>query len=277
MWSMELRRPDGKEWSMPRRFEMVKEAGFDGIGLDFATNNSKEVAECNAVGPLFKEYDLQCLLTAFPRSIPDLIPYLEYANKYNCRFVNVIGMIMPLSVEGMIPIVRTWLKMAQDYGVELHFETHRACMTNDMFPTLQLLDAVPEMTMVGDLSHYMVGREFNYPLSAMDQSLMRRLMERCEHFQGRVASREQVQVQLNFPQNRKWLALFEAWWREGFHLWYQRNAGSEKILNFMCELGPPEYAMTGADGYELSDRWEESKQLKDLARKIWSDTVPPKT
>lgn len=185
-----------------------------------------------------------------------------------------------------------------DYGVELHFETHRHCMTNDMFPTLQLLDAVPEMTMVGDLSHYMVGREFGYPLSERDAALVNRLLQRCESFQGRVASREQVQVQINFPQHAKWLELFTSWWRDGFRLWHarHRHAKKPKVLNFICELvwsflslfpatplilvtpilfsqGPPEYAITGADGYELSDRWEESKQLMDIARELWVQTA----
>jgi len=40
---------------------------------------------------------------------------------------------------------------------------------------------------------------------------------------------------------------------------------------FLCELGPPEYAMTGSDGRELSNRWEEALQIKDMAQHIWSD------
>jgi hypothetical protein len=34
-------------------------------------------------------------------------------------------------------------------------------------------------------------------------------------------------------------------------------------------LGPKEYAMTGPDGYELSDRFQEACMMKDMIRALW--------
>jgi hypothetical protein len=42
--------------------------------------------------------------------------------------------------------------------------------------------------------------------------------------------------------------------------WRQRNSDGDCI--FLCELGPPEYAMTDANGCELSNRWDEALQIK---------------
>ena len=101
---------------------------------------------------------------------------------------------------------------------------------------------------------------------------MQRIIDRCWGFHGRVASREQIQLQISFPQHQHWVVLFMEWWRRGFVQW-RAKAGDDETLTFLCELGPPEYAMTGADGYELSDRWQESLLMKDQIRALWQSVI----
>jgi hypothetical protein len=125
------------------------------------------------------------------------------------------------------------------------------------------------MRLCADLSHYLVDREFWYPVSPQNHALIRRILERSDSFQGRVASREQIQVQISFPQHRKWFDLFAGWWEEGFRLWRARAPEGAR-LNFVCELGPPEYAMTGPDGLELSDRWQEALMIRQRVEAIWA-------
>ena len=35
LWAMERRRPDGLEWSLQEKLEMIQRAGFDGCGVRF--------------------------------------------------------------------------------------------------------------------------------------------------------------------------------------------------------------------------------------------------
>jgi hypothetical protein len=273
LWAMELRRPDGVEHSPEEAFEMVAAAGYDGMCIDLAFI---DVEAARTYQRLYERHRLGCLLNAFPNSIEALRPVLRLAREFDARFVNVIGRVMPITVAGMIPVIRAWLEMAEKEGVPILFETHRNAITNDLFSTLELLDAIPEMRLCADLSHCLVDREFWYPVAPENHALIRRVLERSWAFQGRVASREQVQVQISFPQHQKWFDVFLNWWEEGLRSWRSR-AQPDAVVNFLCELGPPEYAITGPDGYELSDRWAEALIIRRRVQEIWQYlmAVPP--
>ena len=58
-------------------------------------------------------------------------------------------------------------------------------------------------------------------------------------------------------------------WDYGFRSW-RRRTPADATLTFLCELGPREYAMTGRDGYELSDRFEEAQLLMRRVRELWA-------
>lgn len=266
LWAMELRRPDGFERAVAENFQMVADAGYAGMAIDLGVMDNDEAL---ATRPYFERHGLGCLINAFPRTIEDLRPVLEMSKQFDTRYVNIIGQVMPIRVEDMIPVIRAWIDMAGEEEVPILFETHRNCITNDLFATLQLIDAIPEMQLCADLSHYLVDREFWYPISDEDDALIQRILSRSEAFQGRVASREQVQVQISFPQHQKWFDLFARWWEDGLRGWKAR-AAENAAVNFLCELGPIEYAITGPDGYEMSDRWEEALMIKERVEGIWA-------
>jgi len=51
---------------------------------------------------------------------------------------------------------------------------------------------------------------------------MHRILDNAWGFHGRVASREQVQIQISFARHREWLELFMGWWGYGFRSWRRR-------------------------------------------------------
>lgn len=246
--------------------EMVAGAGFDGMVVDLGAS---DVSVAHAVRPHMETHGLTLLIADFPKTIESLEDTLHMAADFGAPFVDVIGQVMPLAIDDMVPVIETWMAMSDRIGMPVQFETHRNCITNDLFVTLQLLDRIPDMRLCADLSHYVVDREFWFPMSDDDLGLISRILKRSDSFQGRVASRQQIQLQLDFPQNQKWVNLFKGWWREGMADWRARNATGDCI--FVCELGPPEYAMTGPDGREMSNRWEESQLIMQWVRAIWDD------
>jgi hypothetical protein len=266
LWAMELRRPGVPERPMEENFRMAAEAGYNGLCIDPAVH---EIEDCLRFGPLYRDYGLKCMVNAFPATVGELPPLLEMAVELDACLVNVIGQVMPLTVEEGVPVIRQWMEDAERTGLPVLFETHRDCTLNDLYYTLQMIDVVPGMRLCADLSHYVIDREMRLPLGDTDREYMRRILERSDCFQGRVANREQIQVQIEFPQHKEWVEQFRAWWKEGIGMWRQRN-GHDATLAFLCELGPPPYAMTGADQEELSDRWEEALVIRGWVEEIWS-------
>lgn len=266
LWAMELRRPGIPERPMEENFRMAAEAGYHGLCIDPAVHEIEAFLELK---PLYREYGLKCMVNAFPATVAELPPLLELANELEASLVNVIGQVMPLTVEEGIPVIRQWMSDAAQAGLPLLFETHRDCTLNDLYYTLQLIEAVPQMRLCADLSHYVIDREMRLPLGETDREYMHRILERSDCFQGRIANREQVQVQIDFPQHRDWVRQFRDWWAEGIGMWRRRNDGDATLI-FLCELGPPPYAMTDAGQAELSDRWQEALTIRSWVEEIWS-------
>lgn len=264
LWAMQPHAPDGIKVPVERAFEMVAQAGYDGMAIDLGVS---DIQTARATQPFFREHDLGCLIMAFPKTVEGLRPVLHMARDFNAIGVNIIGQVPALTLAEMIPVLQAWIKMGREEGVPIQFETHRNCITNDLYTTLELIDAIPEARLCADLSHFVVDREFWFPISDYDHALISRILERSDSFQGRIASREQIQVSINFPQHLKWYDQFAEWWEEGLRGWRARN--SSGVCNFLCELGPPEYAITGPDGREISNRWDEALQIKDRVRGIW--------
>lgn len=264
LWALQPHGPDGERIPVEQTFEMVAEAGYDGLTIE---GGPDDIPDMLATKPLYDRLGLGCNINAFPKSVEGLRPFLHMAKDFNAIGCNIIGQVPALTLAEMLPILRAWIEMAEEEGVAIQFETHRNCITNDLYTTLELIDAIPEMRLCADLSHFVVDREFRYPISDFDEALIQRILARSDTFQGRIASREQIQVAIDFPQNRKWYDLFAKWWEDGLRGWRARNP--QGACNFLCELGPPEYAITGADGRELSNRWEEALQIRDRVRGIW--------
>ena len=265
LWAMERRHPDGIEASAQENCERIAQAGFDGICIDpGVTEIDKNFAQLS----LYEQHSLGVMVNAFPYKVKELKPILEMAKAMNACMVNVIGGVMPVNVAGAIPVLYRWMDDAEDVGVPLLIETHRDGILNDLYYTLEVIDSLPELRLCADLSHFVVEREFSLPLSERDSGFITRILERSDCFQGRVSNKEQVQIQIDFPQHQEWVSIFRSWWKQGMSAWRARNP-DDATLRFLCELGPPSYAITDANGNELSDRWQEALKIKSWAEQIW--------
>lgn len=267
MWAMERRHTDGREWSLDEKLTMIRDAGFDGISVAYADRD-----QTRRIADFLRANNMVAEVMCYPTTVDELKPTLERVAEFGANHVNLQPNVRPYRLEPCIPLLDGWRRLAEEAGVKVFIETHRDRMTTDLFFTLHLLDCFPDLKLTADLSHFLVGREFAVPVSEENHAYMHRILDNSWAFHGRVASREQVQVEISFPHHRPWVELFLGWWEYGFRSWRAR-AGADDVLTFTCELGPKPYAITGPDGNDQSDRWQEALQMQQMIRELWTRTA----
>lgn len=266
-WSMERRSARHPELSLEENIDKIAAAGFDGISAHWSDRNV-----VSRIAGLLKQHGLQAEGQCFPKTVDDLKPVLEIAAEYDVHHICLQPDVRPRRLEDCIPLLEGWQRLAEEAGIDVWIETHRDRMTTDLFFTLDLLDRLPDLRLLGDISHFLVGREFAWPVSDENHALIHRILDSSWAFHGRVASREQVQIEISFPHHRPWVDLFLGWWEYGFKSWRKR-ADKDATLAFTCELGPKPYAITGRDGEDTTDRWEETLLMKQEIRDLWARTA----
>ncbi|WP_019926165.1 sugar phosphate isomerase/epimerase [Nocardia sp. BMG111209] len=270
LWAMEDLPLHGARWTVPQRVERVAEAGFDGVGIDTYTPGKNPPAATMA--RLLDAAGLRSSVTVFVTEQRPLSEGLRYATDVGAELVVVCGEVFPDSVAAAAELVADWMEQSRRAGVAMQLETHRYTLTNDPAFTAQLVQAV-DVPLALDLSHYVVGSELPDPDAGgaerpRVQRLLDILYERAGSVQGRVATREQIQVPLHWPPHRRAERRFETWWTDAFRSLHRRRPDQDCV--FLCELGPYPYALVGPDGRELSDRWAESLDLAARARTLFA-------
>ena len=243
----------------------VIEAGFDGVGVNIA-----RVARTATVARMMNARGLAWEGQVLAHDAAQLSAYIAEAHRLGAHHLNVqvAGPVAHLS--DALALMDSLIPLAEAAPLPVWFETHRGRLTNDLLFTLRMLEARPGLRLTGDLSHYPVAGEMELPLRPDQLAAIETILPHCHNFHGRVSTTHQVQVALASPQHQGWLDQHKAWWRRGFELWLSR-AGANDALTFMCELGPPPYAITAPDGTELSDRWDEAQRMRDIVMGLWRE------
>jgi sugar phosphate isomerase/epimerase len=172
LWAMERRRPDGVEWTLDEKLKLIRDAGFDGAGVRFFDRDY-----VREVTGFLRAHDMSWQAQCYPRSVDELKPIIAHVQEFGADHINLQADVRPYTLAECIPYIEGWQRLADDAGIALHIETHRDRMTTDLYFTLHLLDQFPDLKLTADLSHYVVGREFAWPISDENHALMHRIID----------------------------------------------------------------------------------------------------
>ncbi len=267
LWAMERRHSDGFERSHEDNIDMIHKAGFAGVSTDYRDRDF-----VRRLAALLKANNMQAEGQCFPQTVDDLKPVLEIATEFGVHHIDIQPDVRPRRLQDCVPLIEGWRRLAEEVDFPVLIETHRDRMTTDLYFTLDLLNCFPDLKLLADLSHFLVGREFAWPVSDENHAMIHRILDNSWAFHGRVASREQVQIEISFPHHQMWFDLFLEWWDYGFRNWRKRARPDDNLV-FTCELGPKPYAITGPDGNDTTDRWREALIMKDRIERLWATTA----
>lgn len=177
---------------------------------------------------------------------------LLHAAEFAPQKINVHGGRDLFSFADNVRIFETGMAVAAAAGVPVCFETHRSRALFALPVSKAYCEALPDLRITADFSHYTVVHESN--LSDQLESL-RFLMARVGHVHARVGHGEGPQVpDPRAPEWREQTLLFLGWWREIVAL---AEARGDDELTITPEFGPATYMPTQPfTNAPVADAWE---------------------
>jgi sugar phosphate isomerase/epimerase len=254
------------EWTIEEKMRLVKDAGFVHIECWIEDDERGRT--------VVREVELNGLMLALghrPSTPEATLDAVRRAHKFGAKWVLCQPAIAYHSLQEVVEIVRAGSQLAAELNINYFVETHRNNFTETIRQTLELIEAVPDIAIIADFSHFAVVGEFYGWSGAGVIERMRPIIERVAHVHGCISNGELVQVDVGDGQDLSEgppAGFFFEMWRECFSTWRKR-AGQGDVMPFSTELGPPCYAITTREGLEISDRWEQSLVMRDLTERAW--------
>lgn len=157
------------------------------------------------------------------------------------------------------------LQLAKETGIKICHETHRSRILYSAPAGRQYMDAIPELRITFDVSHWCNVSE---SLLQDQQDTINIALQRVDHIHARIGHPEGPQV--NDPRAPEWdeaLKAHFAWWDVVAET--KKKQGDR--LTILTEFGPPTYMPTlPYTRQPLADQWDINVHMMQLLKKRYS-------
>ncbi|MEQ9461079.1 MAG: hypothetical protein RIG82_09025 [Phycisphaeraceae bacterium] len=141
-------------------------------------------------------------------------------------------------IKDAITMYQEFVKIESDLGITVGHETHRSRVFYNPWTTRTVLEAVPEIRLLCDYSHWVCVCE-RIP---EEPEIFDLCSDRCVHVHARIGYAEGPQVtDPDAPEFATERAAHETWWMQ---VWDKQRANGESFTTLTPEFGPPPYLHT---------------------------------
>jgi hypothetical protein len=153
-------------------------------------------------------------------------------------------------------------KLEKELGVPVAHEIHRGRVTFSTLSTMALIDAVPDVRLTADFSHWCCVHE---SLLEDQAESVKRAIAHTHHIHSRVGHAESPQVtDPRAPEWSKEVSAHMQWWQSTVDA---RKAAGAESLTICPEFGPPNYMATlPGTGTPVADQWAVNVYMKDFLK-----------
>ena len=162
---------------------------------------------------------------------------LDLCRDLDPLMVTCLGGCDAWPLEQSVRFFQAGMELAEQYRLDISFETHRGRSLFNPWVTLEIVTRIPEIKLTGDFSHWCVVCE---GLQGTEEDLIRRLLQNIQHIHGRVGYAQGPQVPDPFTSlYAEDLQSHTRWWQWIWEDQFNRNMQQTTLT--------PEF---GLDGYE---------------------------
>lgn len=240
----------------------IKDAGYDGVETGAPLNKD----HCYLVKNLLQDLDLMLILQQWTegRDVQQhkdsLLEQMERNVLMDPLFVNSQTGKDYFEVEDMIELLQYSDEVAAKFDIEIYHETHRGRFAYSAHATAKFLDALPELFITADFSHWCCVSE-SYLDDQKDD--LAKAISRTKHIHARVGYPEGPQV--TDPRAKEWKEALE------YHLeWWDQivDLNKDRIITITPEFGPVGYLHTlPFTNLPVADQWDINCFMKDMLKK----------
>ncbi|MFB5189488.1 sugar phosphate isomerase/epimerase family protein [Alicyclobacillus fastidiosus] len=226
----------GMSGTWASKLQQISEAGYTGVECGMPTEEEEE-----QFLSLLEEYGLELILQIYTQGEhrDSFERQAERAATFHPLLINSHSAKDSMPYDAQLLFFERALEVEKQLGIPIGHETHRGRATFTPWSTARLLNDLPDLHIVADLSHWCCVCESMLADQQMNISLV---AQQTIHVHGRVGYEEGPQVpDFRAPEYEYALARHELWWDEivDCHVRMQKP-----FFTFTPEFGPPKYMHT---------------------------------